>query len=122
MFKNQIKSLLAHRVCGSVAHHGKGPVLPLNRDSIRCIPEGCTLEKRPREGLKSPAMAPADVSRLQLLPHIPHRLLWIHLVPDKVSSPFPVAYIPPLSLSPPCSLDCNAKPRLHFSPNRSTSI
>lgn len=47
MFKNQIKSLLAHRVCASVARQRKRPVLPLNGDSITCIREG------PQQGLQT---------------------------------------------------------------------
>lgn len=78
MFKNQIKSLLAHRVYVSVARHRERPVLSLNRDGISCGSQG--LAKRPPAGTTNPGTACASVSRLQLLPYGSHSLLWMCLV------------------------------------------
>lgn len=80
VFKNQIKSLLAHHVYVSVAHHRKRPVLPLHRGSVSCDIKGCTRAKQPTAGLINPGTAHASMSRLQLFPYGSHGVLWIHLV------------------------------------------
>jgi len=80
VFKNQIKSLPAQRAYVTVARHRRRPAVPLDRDSISCVTEGCPLAKWPTAGLTNPGTARANMSSLQLLPYGSHRLFWMDLV------------------------------------------
>lgn len=79
MFKNQIKSLLAHRACVSVARR------TVQKKASSASEQGryqlcCMLPKQPSAGLINPRTARANMSRLQPLPYGSHSLLWVRVV------------------------------------------